>query len=114
MIGKRVESDFPPGFSIEGRDFIQGKHVTLGGFAAVEVQQDYRLSVAPWRQVRIFLGRAAQLKGSIGCELHSLGREQSRGLMISVASGHASAAINHTGGAASTDHADHLFEDSAA
>src|SRR5207245_9242683 len=88
-----------------------GEHVTLGGFAAVEVQDNHGLAVAPWRRVRIFLGRAVQLEGSVGRKLYSLGREQSRGLMMPVASVHAAPAVNYNSGAEAADHADHIFDD---
>ena len=111
MIGKRVEPDFTPGLSIEGRNVIQGKQVTFGGFAAVEVQHNDGLSVAPRRRVRVFLGRTAQLEGSIGGELHGLRGEQSRGLMMTVSCVHTSPAIDHDVWAEASNHADHVLED---
>src|SRR5713101_846439 len=110
MIGKRVESHFAPGFSVERRNLIQGKQVTLGGLAPVEVQQDDGLSVAPWRQVLFFHRRAVQLEGRICRDLHCLRREQSRSLMMSVTPMHAAPAIDHNVRAKSANHADHIFE----
>src|SRR5437016_3678319 len=111
MIGKRVESYFPPGFSVERRDLIQRKQVTLGSLASVEVQQDHWLAVTPWRRVLLFGGGAVQLEGSISSEFHRLWREQSRSLMMSVARVHAPPAVNHKVWAKSADHADHVLED---
>src|SRR5713226_721541 len=111
MIGKRVESQFTPGFSVEWRNLIQGKQVTLGGLAPVEVQQDYGLSVAPWRQVLFFHRRAVQLERRICRDLHCLRGEKSRGLMMSVACMHAAPAVNHQVRAKSADHTDHVLED---
>src|SRR6266446_7441911 len=110
MIGKSIESHFTPGFSIERRNLIQRKQVTLGGLTSVEVQQDHRLSVAPWPQVLFFHDRAVQLEGRIRRELHRLRREQSRGLMMAVASVHAAPAVDHNVRAKSPDHADHVLE----
>ena len=52
-----------------------------------------------------------QLEGSVGRKLYSLGREQSRGLMMAVASVHAAPAVNYNSGAEAADHADHIFDD---
>src|ERR1700740_266598 len=95
MIGKLIESYFPPGFSVERRNLIDREQVTLGGVAAVEVHHDHRLSVAPWRQVLFFRRGAPQLERSIRRELHSLRRKQPRGLMMSVAPVHAAPAVDH-------------------
>ena len=43
--------------------------------------------------------------------MHGLRREQSRGLMMTVASVHPTPAINYNIGAESTDHADHILKD---
>src|SRR5260370_8468231 len=114
MIGKRIESHFTPGFSVERRNVIYREQVTFGSFASVEVQQDHRFSVAPGRQVLFFRGGAAQLERRIRCELHSLRREQCRGLMMSVARVHAAPAVNHTVPAKSADHAYYLLTPSVA
>src|SRR5260370_36991724 len=95
MIGKAIESHFAPGFSVERRNLIQRKQVTLGCLASIEVHKDNRLSIAPWRQVLFLRRRAVQLERAIRRELHRLRGEQSRGLMMSEAAGQATPAGDH-------------------
>src|SRR5260370_18916057 len=111
MIGKAIESHFAPGFSVERRNLIQRKQVTLGGLASIEVQQDHRLSIAPCRQVLFFRRRAVQLERGIRRDLHLLRGEHSRGLMMSVATVHATPAVNHKVRTKFADHTDHIVED---
>ncbi len=111
MICKCVESDFTPGFTVQRRNLVQGKHIALGRVASVEVQHEHGLSVAPRRQILVVGGRGLELERRIHRELHGLRREQSRGLMMPVAAVHAAPAVNHNVGAKPADYSDHVLED---
>src|SRR4029077_15124753 len=47
MIGEGVQTDLSPGFSVERRDIIQRKRITLRLFTAIHVEQQNRPAVAP-------------------------------------------------------------------
>src|SRR5579859_5806267 len=110
MVGEGVQSDFAPGFAVQGGNLVQGQWITLRFFAAVYVEQQHRSAVAPRRGILLTRGNARELVIGISGELHSLRRKQPRRLMMSVTGMHTAPPVDDHGGTKAADHLDHVLQ----
>src|SRR6267143_2232603 len=110
MIGERIKANFSPGLAVKRGNLIQRQEIALRFLAAIQVQHEYGLAIAPWRQILRFECRSLQLESEVGSQLHGLGSEQTCGLVMAMATVHAAPAIDDDVRAEAPNDADHVFK----
>src|ERR1700682_270789 len=99
MVGESVESNFPPGLAVKGRDIVERERIPLRLLAAIPVEQQDGPAVAPGRGIFLIRGDAAESVIRIGGELHGFGCKKPGGLVMPVTAVTAAPAVDDHRGA---------------
>src|SRR5579859_1672088 len=110
MIAEGVEANFAPGFSVQGRDVVDGQEIALGAIAASFDVQDLYPGAGCVPSGCAWIQKKFWISGEVDCFWGPDAGE----LVVAVAGVDAAPAVDDDVGAEFADDADHVFHDGVA